>query len=181
MRKATDKTFGSFLKKFGFLPPNMMNKEEEDEEALREEIEERGTRDRDKAFDDTDDQTCFEITIVNKHNQALCIDAKVYNGDITFNKTRLLMQDGLAVSQRTWLEKGKSNSTYKGPKFAQLSEPVQDSLVEYLYSIGLRPEIGIVIEWLSWNKEQRMYMSWLKRVYTYLFLEQGSSKLINDN
>ena len=63
MRKATDKTFGSFLKKFGFLPPNMMNKEEEDEEALREEIEERGTRDRDKAFDDTDDQTCFDITI----------------------------------------------------------------------------------------------------------------------
>jgi histidinol phosphatase-like enzyme len=27
MRKATDITFGSFLKKFGFLPPNMINKE----------------------------------------------------------------------------------------------------------------------------------------------------------
>jgi hypothetical protein len=46
----------------------MINREEEDEEALREEIEERSTRELDKAYDDSDDQTCFEITIINKHN-----------------------------------------------------------------------------------------------------------------
>ena len=52
--------------------------------------------------------------------------------------------------------------------------------MEYLYSVGLRPEIGIVVEWLSWNKEQRMYMSWLKRLYAALFLQHQQSPLIAD-
>lgn len=100
-----------------------MGREFEDEEALREEIAIRGNKDRDKAFDDSDDQTCFEVTIVNKRNQAFSVDAKVFNGDITFNKTRLIMAEGLQKSQQTWLRKGCEDG-YKGPKFVHLSEPV---------------------------------------------------------
>lgn len=44
-------------------------------------------------------------------------------------------------------------------------------MIEYLYAMGLRPEIGLCIEYLSWNKEQRLYMAWLRDMYGYLFLE----------
>ena len=60
--------------------------------------------------------------------------------------------------------KAKSLS-YDGPRYDSLSEPLQNALVAYLYSVGVRPEIGIAVEYLSWNKEQRLYMEWLKRMY----------------
>jgi len=42
---------------------------------------------------------------------------------------------------------------------------VQNSFVQYLYELGVRPEIGLAVEYLSWNKEQRLYMAWLKDLY----------------
>lgn len=58
---------------------------------------------------------------------------------------------------------------YYGPNFMYLSEPLQRGIVEYLYSIGVRPEIGLCVEYLSWNKEQRLYMAWLRDLYLFLF------------
>ena len=156
----------------------MLGGDYDEEQEMKDELEARSTADQDKAFDDKDDQTCFEISIVNKHNEALSLDARVYNGEITFNKVNLIRNDALKVVNQTWLQRSKSQSVdYTGPKFAQLSEPVQDALVEYIYAAGIRPEIGIVIEWLSWNKEQRLYMSWLKGLYSHLFM---SDKLAID-
>ena len=45
-------------------------------------------------------------------------------------------------------------------------------MVEYLYAVGLRPELAVCVEYLSWNKEQRMYMAWLRDLYSRLFLEE---------
>ena len=50
-----------------------------------------------------------------------------------------------------------------------LSEPVQNSLVEFLYESGVHPEIGLCVEYLSWNKEQRIYMSWLSSMFFNFF------------
>jgi hypothetical protein len=55
MRKTTEKTFGYFLQKHGFMPPNTNGREFESEEALKEEIAARSHKDEDKAFDDSDD------------------------------------------------------------------------------------------------------------------------------
>lgn len=49
---------------------------------------------------------------------------------------------------------------------------MQKNLVEYLFSLGIRPEIGICVEYLSWNREQRLYMSWLRDIYSQMFLEK---------
>jgi hypothetical protein len=46
-------------------------------------------------------------------------------------------------------------------------------MIEYLYSSGLRPEIGLCVEYLSWNKEQRLYMAWLRDLYTRLFIDES--------
>ena len=53
-------------------------------------------------------------------------------------------------------------------------------MLEYLYSAGLRPEIALCIEYLSWNKEQRLYMAWIRDLYMHLFNEGASSKLAED-
>jgi hypothetical protein len=55
------------------------------------------------------------------------------------------------------------------PEWSFLSENLQAALVEYLFSLGIRPEIGVCIEYLSWNKEQRLYMGWLRDFHAHLF------------
>ena len=46
-----------------------------------------------------------------------------------------------------------------------LSEPMQNSIVQFLFEAGVHPEIAICVEYLSWNKEQRVYMSWLGSMF----------------
>jgi len=39
---------------------------------------------------------------------------------------------------------------------------MQESLVEYLYAAGVRPELGLAVEYLALNKEHRLYLRWLR-------------------
>lgn len=54
---------------------------------------------------------------------------------------------------------------YSGPTFTHMSEPLQNSIIEYLFDCGIRPEIALAVEYLSWNKEQRLYMAWLRDLF----------------
>ena len=53
---------------------------------------------------------------------------------------------------------------------------MQNSLVQYLYGAGVHPEIALCVEYLSWNKEQRLYMEWLSQLFFYV---HGVSHLMN--
>lgn len=67
-------------------------------------------------------------------------------------------------------------------KYPILSEPLQTCLVDFYYAIGLRPEIGLIVEYLSWNKEQRLYMAWLRDMYLFMDREvQSIEKIAEDN
>jgi len=44
-------------------------------------------------------------------------------------------------------------------------------VLEFLYEAGVRPELGLAVEYLSWNKEQRLYMAWLRDMYLHLSKE----------
>jgi hypothetical protein len=112
-------TFGHFLKKHGLVPPNMMGEEYDEDFIIREEIEER--KDPFKNVNDhEDDQTCFEISLVNKKNMALGVDCKVVNGEIEFGNVKVVNENGLNNARMTWVEKiakTKANKSYKGPSF----------------------------------------------------------------
>lgn len=56
-----------------------------------------------------------------------------------------------------------------GTQWSSLSENMQSSLVEYMYIHGIRPELGICIEYLSWNREHRLYIQWMRDLYLFLF------------
>jgi hypothetical protein len=76
---------------------------------------------------------------------------------------------GLANAKKTWIDRTKrTHSGYSGPSFINLSEPVQNSIMEFLYEAGIRPELGLCVEYLSWNKEQRLYMAWLRDLYFHI-------------
>lgn len=34
-----------------------------------------------------------------------------------------------------------------------LSEPLQSNLVQYMYEVGVHPDLALCLEYLSWNKE----------------------------
>jgi hypothetical protein len=72
-----------------------------------------------------------------------------------------------------WFDRTRKRNEFSGkvygPGFMYLSESMQSSIVEYLFSLGIRPELGMCIEYLSWNKEQRLYLAWLRDFYFYLY------------
>jgi hypothetical protein len=65
-------------------------------------------------------------------------------------------------------------SRYDGPIFSQLSETLQSRTTEYLYEVGVHPEIALAVEYMSWNKDQRLYMGWLRDLYQHLKPESDS-------
>lgn len=81
-----------------------------------------------------------------------------------------------------WVDKmwkKRNNAFYNklhGPIFTFLSEPLQNSIIEYFYSVGLNPEIAMCVEYLSWNKEQRLYMAWLKNLYLFMLSDLEKSE-----
>ena len=162
------KSFGTFIKEMGWVPPDMMGKEFDEETQIKEEQEARKNPLDDKV-DHKEDHLVFEIALINKSNHALNIDCLVKNGQILFEKVRVYPENGLQESQRSWMGDEKSRKRYQGPKFANLSEPLQDNIVQYLYEAGVHPEIAICLEYLSWNKEQRYYMNWLNNMFFYFY------------
>ena len=60
---------------------------------------------------------------------------------------------------------------------------MQNGLVQYLYEAGVHPEIAVCIEYLSWNKEQRVYLHWLSSMFFnfYAVGELMNQALIKDS
>jgi hypothetical protein len=169
--------FGQFLKKHGLVPPDMMGY---DEEAIKKEYKEGMKVPNQALLDDEEDNTCFEIAIINKNNTALVTDCRVRMGEVQFDRFFLVPKDADEfVKEGIWFhktmkkQKNKFYGVTHGPRFTFLSENLQNAMVEYLYAVGLRPDLAMCVEYLSWNKEQRMYMAWLRDLYSRLFLEEG--------
>jgi len=76
MKKLQQKSFMSFLRETGMLPPEMMGKDYDENELLKEEIEARKNPFEDK-MDHKEDITRFEISLVNTKNEAFCVNCFV--------------------------------------------------------------------------------------------------------
>ncbi|GAX79309.1 hypothetical protein CEUSTIGMA_g6750.t1 [Chlamydomonas eustigma] len=57
-----------------------------------------------------------------------------------------------------------SESSYTGPVFAELDESLQNEMSQYLSDRGVTEELGEYLRHLIYDKEQREYMAWLKKV-----------------
>jgi hypothetical protein len=56
----------------------------------------------------------------------------------------------------------RSIRSYAGPDFSTLDERIQSSLSEYLQGFGIDEHLAAFVECMSLDKDQRLYMQWLK-------------------
>ena len=155
--------FSSFLRKNNLLPPDF-DLPEYDEEAIRKEYEEANSNALEKIVDHEDDKTGFEICIINKRNEGLIIPATSYNGEIHLRNVLNVTSDAVNVASMSGLQRarlgaagnGEPNSgraIIYGPKWQFLSESLQADLMKFIFTAGIRPELALCVEYLSWNKE----------------------------
>mmetsp|Transcript_36901 Transcript_36901/g.42406 ORF Transcript_36901/g.42406 Transcript_36901/m.42406 type:complete len:83 (+) Transcript_36901:476-724(+) len=62
----------------------------------------------------------------------------------------------------------RAKTFYMGPDFSSLSKKIQISLSQYLIDNGLDQQTVAFIELFSLDKEQRLYMKWLKDVQSFI-------------
>lgn len=62
-----------------------------------------------------------------------------------------------------------------------LNENIQGDIMRFLFVSGIRPELGVCIEYLSWNKDQRLYMGWMRDIYAQLFVDQVKKRDSSEN
>ena len=61
-----------------------------------------------------------------------------------------------------------SESAYTGPVFDELDETLQGDLLTYLSDRGVNEDVGEYLRHLIYDKEQRSYLMWLKRVKAFV-------------
>ena len=76
------------------VPPNMMGREFDDDYIDRENMEEKRNP-VESVVDHEEDNTLFDITVVNKSDMAINLDCSIYNGEIIFGKVRVFDKHGL--------------------------------------------------------------------------------------
>jgi len=106
-----------------------------------------------------EDSGRFIIILVDKFKKAVRFDC-------TYSKNEVVI---LSVTFSPDASKFESPNLFEcqkdreySAKFDNLSTRLQKRFVEYLYSMGIPPDIGSIAEFVSINKEQRLYMNWLK-------------------
>ena len=57
---------------------------------------------------------------------------------------------------------------YQGPDFTTLDETLQHSFIDFVNELGINEECASFIEISSIDKDQQLYIDWLKSVSNYL-------------
>ena len=158
-------SFKEFVKSQGFLPDQLLQRDYDELEVMKEELKEDREPQKD-IVDHKEDVTTFEVSIVNRANQCVNIDCRAHNGTIELGKVRIFEEQGWQRAREHYFDRSDvrlaKKCQYPGPSYAQLPESVQSGIMDLLYEAGVRPEVALVVEYLSWNKEQRLYMKWLR-------------------
>ncbi|KAL4464776.1 hypothetical protein ABPG74_011337 [Tetrahymena malaccensis] len=107
----------------------------------------------------------FIVYIVKPNGKAIAYDCSSFDSEIQVNGITLVDD---VESHKQSNRYDRLANTYNGPDFHNLDERLQTALVEYLKSVGVNEDVAAFIEHYSLDKEQRLYMRWLKNVHTFL-------------
>lgn len=61
-----------------------------------------------------------------------------------------------------------NNDDYMGPDFQTLDEKLQEELTNYFESLGVNSELASFVQVLTVDKDQRLYLNWLKEVNKFI-------------
>eukprot|EP01016_Furgasonia_blochmanni_P050984 TRINITY_DN7955_c0_g1_i3.p1 TRINITY_DN7955_c0_g1~~TRINITY_DN7955_c0_g1_i3.p1 ORF type:complete len:219 (+),score=73.62 TRINITY_DN7955_c0_g1_i3:65-721(+) len=114
----------------------------------------------------------FTVYLIREgSNEALVYECMTYDSEINVSYVNTV-NDVEAHKKLSRLE--RSTVYYPGPDFQTLDERVQTALLEYLKSFGVNEEVAVFIEHMSLDKEQRLYMRWLKQVANFASKQIGA-------
>jgi len=107
----------------------------------------------------------IEIIIYNKEsNERLFYFMTTIHGEIHMERIRLFPEN---LAEVDGFKLHNSTQVYQGAQFQFLSESLQKAFLDFLKSLGLDGELFYHIEYLAYNKEQRLYLEWLSNIYQF--------------
>lgn len=132
--------------------------EENDQGEKKDQGEEDGEGDQPNIMD-------FNVYI-SQGKKTMAIECSSVGGEIEVNSCNII--DDINV-HRSMLPFGMTaTENYKGPDFGQLDESLQEAVFGILRAHGVTPELADLIEHMATDKEQRLYMRWLKQVKDFV-------------
>jgi hypothetical protein len=114
-----------------------------------------------------ENMTEFSVRVTKKDEKSgLIIDATLVDASFEFNSVQYHEDVNQAYDQ--FYIQNKLTDVYTGPEFNTLDERVQAEFSEFLSSLGVNEELGSFMQVLSVDKDQRLYLGWLKNVKKFL-------------
>lgn len=109
--------------------------------------------------------TEFMIRVIKKgSNNGLLVDASSMDTSFEFNTVQY-SEDVNALYNDFINQKAVDN--YTGPSFNSLDERLQSEFTDFFTSLGINEELMSFMNVLSVDKDQRLYLKWLKNVNNF--------------
>ncbi len=107
----------------------------------------------------------FLVRVVKKGGKSgILIDGSTIDTSYEFNT--LQFADDVTALYTDYVNQ-KPNDQYTGPAFNTLDERLQTEFNEFMSSLGVNEELMSFINVLSVDKDQRLYLKWLKNVNSF--------------
>ena len=109
----------------------------------------------------------FTVFISKKGNEkvGLIFDCSSVETEISINNIQYT-EDMEKLKKMNRFDRGFE--MYAGPDFNSLDERLQTGITEYLQGYGVNEHLAAFVELQSLDKDQRLYMTWLKDVKDFL-------------
>lgn len=153
---------------FAARPPQMNEDQGEGGEGAegKDAIEQRQEGQEGEAQGDPNDFCDFNVYVQRDgEKNALVAECTSYEGEVNINYINSIQS---IEGHRKLSKFDRSHEYYPGPEFSTLDERLQTTFLEYLRGFGINEELSVFVEHLSLDKEQRLYMRWLKNVAKFI-------------
>ncbi|EGR30173.1 mitochondrial glycoprotein domain protein [Ichthyophthirius multifiliis] len=139
--------------------------ENEGQENQQQQQQQQDQQNEEEQQQQLSDYSDFIVYIAKPNGKSMVFDCSSFESEIQVNQVNVVDN----IEQHKAINRFERATTqYNGPDFNVLDERLQTSLVEFLKSNGVNEEIAAFIEHFSLDKEQRLYMKWLKQVQEFM-------------
>lgn len=139
------------------------NENEENEEGENQEKE----KDAENPEDQGGDQNITDFNVyISQGKKNVAFECTVVNGEIEINSMNVI--DDINAHRLMNPYNPVAVEGYKGPFIHTLEGTLQEALFDLLRSHGINEELAQLIQHVAVDKEQRLYMRWLKELKSFV-------------
>mmetsp|Transcript_72289 Transcript_72289/g.83970 ORF Transcript_72289/g.83970 Transcript_72289/m.83970 type:complete len:243 (+) Transcript_72289:53-781(+) len=112
-----------------------------------------------------DDFFEFTVLLTRKDNLTMAYECLLAEGEVEIDNAKVIYD----VASYTKAPRLTRNfSIYGGPQVYTLDEDLKNNLYDYLEAFGVNAELLAKVEEFAYDREQRLYMRWLKQVRDFV-------------